>query len=106
MRDHFALEPGQVGIDCQHDQNEDHDLDDRDDEERVLGQELAHGLACASGRDCSIEQKRPSVPLVKRLSFAERIKWTATSYGAWPFFENCNFVGSAPPVRRPAGWTL
>ena len=68
-----ALKPGQVRVDGQHDENQDHDLDDRDDEERVLGQEVAHGLACASGKDCSIEQKRPSVPLVKRLSFAERI---------------------------------
>ncbi len=38
-----------------------------------LGQDFGHDFASASGKDCIIEQKRPSVPLVKRVSFAERI---------------------------------
>ena len=38
-----------------------------------MSQEFVHGLASASGKDCIMVQKRPSEPLVKRVSFAERI---------------------------------
>src|SRR6266567_163588 len=89
-----------------HDKKQQRDLDDRDDELDVAGQERAHGLASASGRDSIIMQKRPSVPLVNSVSCAERISPAATSYAAWPFLANCTRVASAPPVSRPANCTL
>ena len=73
VRDHFALQPRQVGIHGEHHEDENGDLDDRNDEERVLVQEFAHGLASASGRDCIMVQKRAREPLVKRVSLAERM---------------------------------
>ena len=91
MRDHLALEPGQVGIYREHEEHQDRDLEDRNNEEGVLGQEVVHDFASASpasGKDCIIVQNRPSVPLVKRLSFAERIKLVGTSYGGWPLRAN------------------
>ena len=71
--DDFAFEPGEVSVDSEYDENENKDLDDRDDQVRVLGQEIAHDLASASGKDCIMVQKRPSVPLVNNVSLAERI---------------------------------
>src|SRR6516225_5028629 len=87
VSDHLTLDPGQVGVNGQNKENQNRDLDDRNDQKGVFGQEVGHDFASASGKDCIIVQKRPSVPLVNRLSFAGRIRPTGTSYGAWPFFE-------------------
>ena len=73
MRNHFALHPRQVSVHRQHDENQNRDLYDRNDQERIVGQEFVHDFASASGKDCIIVQNRPSEPLVKRVSFAERI---------------------------------
>lgn len=79
----FAFEPGQIRIDCQYDEKERDDFNNRDDQFGVvfdeLEDEIEHGYAFASGRDSIMVQKRPSVPLVKRVSSAERINPTGTS---------------------------
>ena len=106
VRDDFAFEPRQIGIHRQHDEQQQRNLDERDDQFRVGGEEGVHGSVFASGRDSIMVQKRPSVPLVNKVSFAERIRPTGTSYGAWPFRANCTRVASAPPVSNPAGCTL
>ena len=79
VRNNLALNPCEVRINSQHDKNQNRDLHDRNDQERVLGQEFVHDLASASGKDCIMVQNRPSEPLVKSVSFAERINWTGTS---------------------------
>ena len=73
VRNHLALDPRQVSVYGQHDENKNEDLDDRNDQERILGENVVHDFASASGKDCIIVQNFPSEPLVKRLSFAERI---------------------------------
>ena len=82
VRDDFALDPREIGVHGENNENKDSDLDNRDDQERVLGQKCAHDFASASGKDCIMVQNRPSEPLVKRVSFAERMSCAGTSYGA------------------------
>src|SRR5713226_2740245 len=106
MRHDFAFEPRQIRIHRKHDEQQKHDLDERDDQFCVCGQQSIHGSVLASGRDSIIVQKRPSVPLVNKVSFADRIKPTGTSYDACPFLANSTRVGSAPPVNSPAASTL
>src|SRR5713226_9928487 len=110
MRHDFPFEPCQIRIHCQHDEQQQQDLDERDEQLSVCGnesgQERNHGWVFASGRDSIIVQKRPSVPLVNKVSFADRIKPTGTSYDACPFLANSTRVGSAPPVNSPAASTL
>ena len=63
-----------------------HNLHERDDDIPMLVEELGervdHGLASASDKESIMVQKRPKVPLVKRVSCAGRITPTGTSYGA------------------------
>ena len=82
VRDDFALEPGEVSVHGQHDEQQQRDFDERDQDVGVLGEKVDHGLASASGKDSIMVQKRPSVPLVKSVSCAERISPAGTSYGA------------------------
>src|SRR6266850_2974009 len=102
MRHEFAFKPGEIGVHRENDEKQQHDLDDRNNQLGVCGENRPHGFAFASGRDSIMVQKRPSVPLVKSVSSAERINPAGTSYGACPFLANCTRVGSAPPVSNPA----
>src|ERR1700686_624638 len=106
VRHHFALEPGEIGVDGQHHEKQDGDLDQRDEDVRVLGQEVVHDLVLASCSDSIMVQKRVRVPEVNRLSCAERISPAGTSYGAWPFLATCMRVGSALPVSSGVTSTL
>src|SRR4029077_7522822 len=101
----LALKPGEIGVDGQHHEKQDGDLDQRDQDFRVLGEEVAHGLVSASCKDSIMEQKRVRVPVVNRVSCAERISPAGTSYGAWPFRATCMRVGSALPVSKPTTGT-
>src|SRR5262249_18155086 len=103
---HFALKPSKVGVHRQHDEQQQNDFDERDDQLGVGVKEVDHGWAFASGTDLIMVQKRPSVPLENRLSFAGKIAPAGTSYGAWPFLENSTRVASAVPSNSPAGSTL
>src|SRR5258708_25342035 len=98
VRDDLALEPGQIGLYGQQYEKEDADLDERDEDFRVLAKEVDHDLASASCSDSIMVQKRVRVPVVKRVSCAERISPAGTSYGAWPFLATCTRVGSALPA--------
>src|SRR5258708_17981301 len=82
VRDKFALEPGEIGVDGEHHEKQDGDLDQRDQDFRVLGEKGAHGLLSASGKDSIMEQKRVRVPLVNRVSCAERISPAGHYIGA------------------------
>src|ERR1700756_4112940 len=100
MRHNFALEPGEVRVDGQHHKKQDGNLDQRDEDFRVLGEEVVHDLVLASCNDSIMVQKRVRVPVVNRLSCAERISPAGTSYGAWPFRATCMRVGSALPLSK------
>ena len=79
VRDDFALEPGEIGVDGEHHEQQDGDLHERDEDFRVLGEEVVHDLPSASCKDSIMVQKRVRVPVVNRLSCAERIRPTGTS---------------------------
>src|SRR5260221_5323568 len=100
VRDDLALEPGQIGVYGQHYEKEDADLDERDEDFRVLSEEVVHDLASASCNDSIMVQKRVRVPVVKRVSCAERISPAGTSYGALAVLATCTRVGSARPVSQ------
>src|SRR2546423_15643218 len=84
VRGNFALEPGEIGVDCQHDEKQNGNFYQPDDDLGVQVEELDHGWVSASVSDSIMEQKRVSVPVVNNVSCAERIKPAGTSYGAWP----------------------
>src|SRR5258708_7635846 len=77
--DDFALEPSEISVDGQHYEKKNADLGERDEDFRVLGEEVVHDLASASCRDSIMVQKRVRVPVVKRVSCAERISPAGTS---------------------------
>src|SRR5262245_30051548 len=86
-RDDFALEPREIGVHREDDEKEQCDLDQREHQKpRRSGQgtiqfcnKTTHDLACASGTDSMVVRNLLSVPLVKSVSFAERIRPTGTS---------------------------
>src|SRR5258708_39355173 len=90
VRDDLALEPGQIGVYGQHYEKEDADLDERDEDFRVLSEEVVHDLASASCNDSIMVQKRVRVPGLKRGYCAGRISPAGTQYRAWPFLSTLN----------------
>src|SRR5262249_10913559 len=85
VRDEFAFEPGEIGVDREDDEEKQTDFHNGDEPE-VLHQRdqrifdgVDHDFALASGTDSMACMYRPSVPLVKRESCAGLIKPTGTS---------------------------
>ena len=79
VRDDFAFEPRQVGVHRKNDEKQNRDFCNRDEQLVSCGEEKMHGQMSASGKDSIIVHQRLSVPLVKSVSFAERINPTGTS---------------------------
>src|SRR5262249_30750045 len=73
VRDDFALEPGKVGENRENGKKQDNAFDERGE------QEGRHDFAALSGSELIIVQKRPSEPLVKSVSPAEKISPAGTS---------------------------
>src|SRR5258705_2016948 len=103
VRDNFALKPGQIGKSREeHEQHHD-DFWQRDDDDRMLSGKLVHGRAsaststAASGREFIVVQYRPRVPLVNKVSCAEKIAPPGTSPCALPLPVEPGKVGSASP---------
>src|SRR2546423_15691039 len=89
VRDNFALEPGEIGVDCQHDEKQNGNFYQPDDDLGVQVEELDHGWVSASVSDSIMEQKRVSVPGGNNVSCAERVKPAATADCAVPCLAPC-----------------
>src|ERR1700681_2043011 len=109
VRHHFALKPCQVSIHGEHNKKQQRYFHNRDDYPRVGIQESVHevtSVSAASGSDSIMVQNLPKVPLVNKVSCAERINPTGTSYGAWPILLKPRCVGSAAPSNNAPVCTL
>src|SRR5260370_11641210 len=95
VRDDLALEPGQIGVYGQHYEKEDADLDERDEDFRVLSEEVVHDLASASCNDSIMVQKRVRVPVGKRVSCAGRFSPAGNSSARVPLLAPCPRFGSS-----------
>ena len=56
VRDDFALEPSEVCVDGQHDEQQKGNFDKRDDDFGVLVEKVDHGCFSASGKDSIMVQ--------------------------------------------------
>src|SRR5256885_15097979 len=100
VRDDFALEPGEIGVDGQHDEKQKENFYQPNDDLGVRVEVLDHGWVSASVSDSIMEQKRVRVPVVKSVSPAERIRPAGTTRGAWPLSPQRYRPDSRPHANR------